>query len=110
MYLCPAARARGYASHFPRVLLLLIFLLFVPSVSPTTKKSAGGGKSQPRAWSFAYHTLLISLTHAFLLFFYATGLQGGPHNHTITALATALKQAKAPEYVAYQKQVGLKKK
>ncbi|CAM9699486.1 unnamed protein product [Ectocarpus sp. 12 AP-2014] len=33
------------------------------------------------------------------------GLQGGPHNHTITALATALKQAKAPEYVAYQKQV-----
>lgn len=33
------------------------------------------------------------------------GLQGGPHNHTITALATALKQAKAPEYIAYQKQV-----
>lgn len=34
----------------------------------------------------------------------STGLQGGPHNHTITALATALKQAKAPEYIAYQKQ------
>lgn len=33
------------------------------------------------------------------------GLQGGPHNHTITALATALKQAKSPEYVKYQKQV-----
>lgn len=33
------------------------------------------------------------------------GLQGGPHNHTITALATALKQAKEPEYIAYQKQV-----
>jgi glycine hydroxymethyltransferase len=33
------------------------------------------------------------------------GAQGGPHNHTITALATALKQAKSPEYVAYQKQV-----
>merc|ERR1711988_1402563 len=33
------------------------------------------------------------------------GHQGGPHNHTITALATALKQANSPEFVAYQKQV-----
>mmetsp|Transcript_9875 Transcript_9875/g.15921 ORF Transcript_9875/g.15921 Transcript_9875/m.15921 type:complete len:509 (-) Transcript_9875:29-1555(-) len=33
------------------------------------------------------------------------GLQGGPHNHTITALATALKQCLAPEYKAYQQQV-----
>lgn len=33
------------------------------------------------------------------------GFQGGPHNHTISALATALKQAKSPEYKAYQKQV-----
>ena len=33
------------------------------------------------------------------------GLQGGPHNHTIAALATALKQASAPEYKAYQQQV-----
>jgi glycine hydroxymethyltransferase len=33
------------------------------------------------------------------------GLQGGPHNHTITALATALKQANTPEYKAYQAQV-----
>merc|ERR1711988_1075798 len=33
------------------------------------------------------------------------GLQGGPHNHTITALATALKQAASPEFVSYQKQV-----
>jgi glycine hydroxymethyltransferase len=33
------------------------------------------------------------------------GLQGGPHNHTITALATALKQAGTPEYKEYQKQV-----
>ena len=30
------------------------------------------------------------------------GLQGGPHNHTITALATALKQANTPEFKAYQ--------
>merc|ERR1711912_129213 len=33
------------------------------------------------------------------------GAQGGPHNHTITALATALKQAKSPDYITYQKQV-----
>lgn len=33
------------------------------------------------------------------------GLQGGPHNHTITALAVALKQAQAPEYKEYQHQV-----
>ena len=33
------------------------------------------------------------------------GLQGGPHNHTIGALAVALKQAMTPEFVDYQKQV-----
>jgi glycine hydroxymethyltransferase len=33
------------------------------------------------------------------------GHQGGPHNHTITALATALKQAASPEFLDYQKQV-----
>jgi glycine hydroxymethyltransferase len=32
-------------------------------------------------------------------------LSGGPHNHTIAALATALKQALTPEYKAYQLQV-----
>ncbi|XP_063362193.1 serine hydroxymethyltransferase isoform X2 [Cydia amplana] len=33
------------------------------------------------------------------------GLQGGPHNHAIAAIATAMKQAQAPEFVEYQKQV-----
>merc|ERR1719482_1063167 len=33
------------------------------------------------------------------------GLQGGPHNHTITALAVALKQADTPEFKLYQEQV-----
>ncbi|VAI02287.1 unnamed protein product [Triticum turgidum subsp. durum] len=33
------------------------------------------------------------------------GLQGGPHNHTITGLAVALKQATTQEYRAYQEQV-----
>lgn len=32
-------------------------------------------------------------------------MQGGPHNHTISALATALKQCNTPEYKAYQLQV-----
>ena len=33
------------------------------------------------------------------------GHQGGPHNHTITALAVALKQAQTPEFQQYQAQV-----
>lgn len=33
------------------------------------------------------------------------GHQGGPHNHTITALAVALKQAQHPDFHAYQTQV-----
>jgi len=33
------------------------------------------------------------------------GLQGGPHNHAIGGVAVALKQAKSPEFVTYQKQV-----
>ena len=32
-------------------------------------------------------------------------VQGGPHNHTIAGLACALKQAKTPEFKAYQEQV-----
>ncbi|KAJ2776815.1 Serine hydroxymethyltransferase, cytosolic [Coemansia javaensis] len=33
------------------------------------------------------------------------GHQGGPHNHTIAALAVALKQARGPEFRQYQTQV-----
>jgi len=33
------------------------------------------------------------------------GHQGGPHNHTITALAVALKQAQSPDFKAYQQTV-----
>ncbi|KAJ6015010.1 serine hydroxymethyltransferase [Penicillium herquei] len=33
------------------------------------------------------------------------GHQGGPHNHTITALAVALKQAQSPDFQEYQKTV-----
>lgn len=33
------------------------------------------------------------------------GLQGGPHNHTISGLAVALRMAKTPEFRTYQQQV-----
>ncbi|KAK1136853.1 hypothetical protein K0M31_001388 [Melipona bicolor] len=33
------------------------------------------------------------------------GLQGGPHNHAIAGIATAMKQVKSPEFLKYQKQV-----
>lgn len=33
------------------------------------------------------------------------GLQGGPHNHTCAGIATAMLQAKTPEFVEYQRQV-----
>jgi len=33
------------------------------------------------------------------------GLQGGPHEHTISGIAVALKQANSSEFFAYQKQV-----
>lgn len=33
------------------------------------------------------------------------GLQGGPHNHAIAAVAVALKQAQTPAFKAYQEQV-----
>eukprot|EP00803_Ostreobium_quekettii_P006972 evm.model.scf_1260EXC.4 EVM.evm.TU.scf_1260EXC.4 scf_1260EXC:16723-20530(-) len=33
------------------------------------------------------------------------GLQGGPHNHTISGIAVCLKMANTPEFVEYQKDV-----
>ncbi|MCJ1375538.1 glycine hydroxymethyltransferase shm1 [Loxospora ochrophaea] len=38
------------------------------------------------------------------------GHQGGPHNHTITALAVALRQAQTPEFKEYQQTVLLNAK
>ncbi|KAL7752775.1 Serine hydroxymethyltransferase, cytosolic [Sorochytrium milnesiophthora] len=38
------------------------------------------------------------------------GHQGGPHNHTITALAVALKQVKSPEFREYSRQTLLNNK
>lgn len=33
------------------------------------------------------------------------GLQGGPHNHAIAAIATSMKQANTPEFVTYANQI-----
>ena len=33
------------------------------------------------------------------------GLQGGPHNHTISGIAVALKMAAGTEFKAYQQQI-----
>ncbi|MDD5328159.1 MAG: serine hydroxymethyltransferase [Phycisphaerae bacterium] len=33
------------------------------------------------------------------------GLQGGPHMHTVTAIAVAMAEANTPEFVAYAKQI-----
>ena len=33
------------------------------------------------------------------------GLQGGPHNHTISGIAVALKMAQSTEFKAYQQQI-----
>jgi len=33
------------------------------------------------------------------------GLQGGPHNNAIAAIATTMKQARTPEFLSYQKQI-----
>lgn len=33
------------------------------------------------------------------------GLQGGPHNHAIAAIATTMKQVKTSEFLEYQKQI-----
>lgn len=38
------------------------------------------------------------------------GLQGGPHNHQIAAVATALLQSKSPEFKRYAKQIVLNAK
>ncbi|RRT47549.1 hypothetical protein B296_00053664 [Ensete ventricosum] len=63
---------------------------------------AGGVVPSP----FEYADVVTTTTHKSLrgppVF---PGLQGGPHNHTITGLAVALKQATTPEYKAYQEQV-----
>ena len=69
-------------------------------VTTTTHKSLGG----PRGGMIFYrrdHRDLGSMID-FAVF---PSLQGGPHNHTIIALAVALKLASQPQFVTYARQI-----
>lgn len=66
-------------------------------VTTTTHKSLRG----PRGGMIFYRKHLESEINQAVF----PGLQGGPHNHTISGLAVALKMANTPEFRAYQQQV-----
>uniref|UniRef100_A0A061RCE7 Serine hydroxymethyltransferase n=1 Tax=Tetraselmis sp. GSL018 TaxID=582737 RepID=A0A061RCE7_9CHLO len=66
-------------------------------VTTTTHKSLRGPRG---GMIFAKKELIDRINQAVF-----PALQGGPHNHTITGLAVALKAAQAPEFVDYQKQI-----
>ena len=80
-------------------------------ITTTTHKSLRG----PRGAMIFYRKGVRSTTkkgkeilydlHESINFAVFPGLQGGPHNHTIGALATCLKLAQAPEFASYQRQV-----
>ena len=69
------------------------------------------------AYLYTVHTYILTYIHTYIRIIFLLnvpgkinfsvfpGFQGGPHNHTIAALATALKQTATPEYKAYQLQV-----
>jgi len=68
-------------------------------VTSTTHKSLRGPRSGIIFYRKKYEKAINSAVFP--------GLQGGPHNHTIGALAVALKVANTPEFKEYQKQVCL---
>lgn len=70
---------------------------FADVVTTTTHKSLRG----PRGGMIFFKKDLESSINQAVF----PGLQGGPHNHTISGLAVALKAATQPEFVEYQKQV-----
>jgi glycine hydroxymethyltransferase len=66
-------------------------------VTTTTHKSLRG----PRGAMIFFRSQLADRINAAVF----PGHQGGPHNHTIAALAVALKQAMTPDFKQYQQQV-----
>lgn len=66
-------------------------------VTTTTHKSLRG----PRGAMIFYKKEYADAINASVF----PGHQGGPHNHTITALAVALKQAQSADFKEYQRQV-----
>eukprot|EP00391_Amoebophrya_sp_Ameob2_P010517 CAMPEP_0178993128 /NCGR_PEP_ID=MMETSP0795-20121207/6523_1 /TAXON_ID=88552 /ORGANISM="Amoebophrya sp., Strain Ameob2" /LENGTH=515 /DNA_ID=CAMNT_0020685137 /DNA_START=176 /DNA_END=1723 /DNA_ORIENTATION=+ len=72
---------------------LIFYRIGEKDKQPAAKK----GKPPPKPLVYDYEQ---KITEAVF-----PGLQGGPHNHTISALAVALKLAKTPEFRQYQDQV-----
>ena len=66
-------------------------------VTTTTHKSLRGPRG---GMIFAKSELIDQINQAVF-----PALQGGPHNHTISGLAVALKAAQAPEFQTYQEQI-----
>ena len=66
-------------------------------VTSTTHKSLRGPRS---GMIFSRNEIAEKIDQAVF-----PSLQGGPHNHQITALAVALKEASEPEFKSYIKQV-----
>lgn len=64
-------------------------------VTTTTHKSMRGPRGGMIFYKKQYKDVIDSAVFP--------GLQGGPHNHTISGLAVALKMANTPEFVTYQK-------
>lgn len=71
-------------------------IFYRKGVRVPAKTSAATGKTEP--------AVLYDLESK-INFAVFPGLQGGPHNHTIGALATALKQVATPEFAAYSRAV-----
>lgn len=66
-------------------------------VMTTTHKTLRGPRA---AIIFARNDLIGKINKAII-----PGLQGGPHNHTIAAMAVALKECMEPEFKQYAKQI-----
>jgi hypothetical protein len=87
------------------LLLLLLLLLFLPP------RRAAGQSPQPHhqrpgLCTATKHSLTeLPCCSCCCCPFHPAGLQGGPHNHTISGLACALKQAATAEFKQYQQQV-----
>lgn len=70
-------------------------------VSTTTHKTLRG----PRAGVIFFKKGLTPDIESKINFAVFPSLQGGPHNHAIAAIATAMRQATTPEFKKYQTQV-----
>ena len=97
----PAAQPTHPHTHMPAGLVAAGIVVnpfeYADIVTTTTHKSLRG----PRGGMIFYRKQFEEQINNAVF----PGLQGGPHNHTISGLAVALKMANTPEFREYQKQV-----